>query len=107
MTFSTSTYHKDTITGIYLNWRSLTSRKYKLSLIKCLLNRIFRICPEEEQLVIEMEKLRIDLINNNYPPQVIINEFDRFIKKFTYSSQPKEKDLDIKSKYIIFYHILM
>ena len=46
-TFSTSTYHKDTFTGVYLNLRSLTARKYKVSLIKLILNRIFRICPDE------------------------------------------------------------
>ena len=102
LTFSTSTYHKDMFTGVYLNWRSLTARKYKVSLIKCLLNRI---CPNEQQRVIKIEQLRIYLINNNYPPQVIINEFDRFIKKFKISSQPKEKDLDIKSKYIILPYI--
>ena len=39
--------------------------------------------PDEEKRVIEIEQLRIDLINNYNPPQVIINEFDRFIKKLT------------------------
>ena len=29
LTFSTSTYHIDTFNGVYLNWRSLTARKYK------------------------------------------------------------------------------
>ena len=42
-------FHKDTFTGVYLNWRSLLSRKYKISLIKCLLFRIFKICSNEEQ----------------------------------------------------------
>ena len=33
LTLTTSTYHKKTITGVYLNWKSLTSRKYKINLI--------------------------------------------------------------------------
>ena len=33
-------YHKKTFTGTYLNWTSLTDRKYKIGLIYCLLDRI-------------------------------------------------------------------
>jgi len=34
--YETTVYHKKTFTGVYLNWTSLTSRKYKVGLIKCL-----------------------------------------------------------------------
>lgn len=40
--YETSVYRKKTFTGVYLNWRSLTARKYKIGLIKGLLNRICR-----------------------------------------------------------------
>ena len=39
--FTTSIYHKPTFTGVYLNWTNLTSRKYKISLIYCLCDRIY------------------------------------------------------------------
>ena len=42
----TEMYRKPTFTGVYLHWDSLTSRKYKIGLIKCLLNRIRRICSD-------------------------------------------------------------
>ena len=38
------TYHKLTSTGLLLNFRSFTSFSYKISLIKCLIERSFKIC---------------------------------------------------------------
>lgn len=47
--FTTSIYHKPTFTGVYLYWTSMTSKKYKVSLIYCLCDRIWKISqiPEE------------------------------------------------------------
>ena len=38
------TYHKSTYTGLLLNFKSFTSFSYKLSLIKCLIDRSFKLC---------------------------------------------------------------
>ena len=38
------TYHKSTYTGLLLNFKSFTSFLYKISLIKCLIDRSFKIC---------------------------------------------------------------
>lgn len=46
--FSTNIYHKPTFTGVYLNWTSLTSIRYKISLIYCLCDRIWKICKNTE-----------------------------------------------------------
>ena len=77
---STSTYRKPTFTGVMLNWNSLTSIKYKKGLISCLLDRSNKICSSETQRLEEMEMLRSLLISNNFPPQIIENEFKRFEK---------------------------
>ena len=37
--YSTIIYRKKTYTGVYLNWKSLTARRYKTSLIRCLAER--------------------------------------------------------------------
>ena len=37
--FYTATYHKSTYSGLLLNFDSFTSRFYKISLIKCLIDR--------------------------------------------------------------------
>ena len=38
------TYHKSTYTGLLLNFKSFTSFSYKISLIKCMIDRSFKIC---------------------------------------------------------------
>ena len=38
------TYHKSTYTGLLLLFKSFTSFSYKISLIKCLIDRSFKIC---------------------------------------------------------------
>ena len=38
------TYRKSTYTGLLLNFKSFTSFSYKISLIKCLIDRLFKIC---------------------------------------------------------------
>ena len=54
----TEMYRKPTFTGVYLNWDSLTSRKYKIGLIKCLLNRIWRICSNPETRSVETSRTK-------------------------------------------------
>ena len=53
---------------------------------------MFRICSNEEQRIIEIEQLRIDLLNDNNPPSIITKEFDQFKKK------TKKKQINLKSK---------
>ena len=38
------TYHKSTYMGLLLNFKSFTSFSHKISLIKCLVDRSFKIC---------------------------------------------------------------
>ena len=38
------TYHKSTYTGLFLNFKSFISFSNKISLIKCLIDRSFKIC---------------------------------------------------------------
>ena len=46
---STSTYRKPTFTGVMLNWNSLTPIKYKKVLIRCLIDRSFKICSSNKK----------------------------------------------------------
>ena len=78
--FSINLYHKPTFTGVYLNWKSLTARRYKISLIYCLCDRIWKICKEEQERDLEMMKLREILIKNEYPVHIIDKEMNKFIK---------------------------
>ena len=42
--FTPQTYHKLTYTGLLLNFKNFISFSYKISLIKCLIDRSFKIC---------------------------------------------------------------
>ena len=95
----TSTYRKPTFTGVMLNWNSLTSIRYKTGLIKCLLDRLNKICSSEQQKEIEMAQLRLILLNNNYPSKIIDKEFEKFLKYKT-SLNTEIIDNEIKTKYI-------
>ena len=44
------TYHKSTYAGLLLNFKSFTSFSYKISLIKCLIDRSFKICNNRNNL---------------------------------------------------------
>ena len=99
LSISTSTYRKPTFTGVMLNWNSLTSIKYKIGLISCLLDRSFKICSSEKQKLIEMEQLRDLLIKNNYPSQIIEKEFEKF-RKFKTLNVEKTIDPETKIKYL-------
>jgi len=88
--YVTTIYHKKTFTGVYLNWKSLTARKYKIGLINCLLNRIWKICTTQEQKDDEVSKLRIILEKNEYPKNVIDQTIDKYIARITLPPQPKQ-----------------
>ena len=78
--FKLSLYHKPTFTGVYLNWTSLTSRKYKISLIYCLCDRIWKICQDQTDRDIEFKKLKLTLAKNEYPDKIINKEIEKFIQ---------------------------
>ncbi len=71
-------YRKPTATGVYLNWTSLTARKYKIGLIRTLLDRIWRICSRIEDREEEITRLREVLSKNEYPALVVNNEINKF-----------------------------
>ena len=72
------TYHKSTYTGLLLNFKSFTSFSYKISLIKCLVDRLFKICNNWNSFHNDIENIKSNLIKNAYPPFLI----DKVIKKY-------------------------
>ena len=72
------TYHKSTYTGLLLNFKSFASFSYKISLIKCLIDRSFKICNNWNSFNNDIENIKSNLIKNAYPPFLI----DKVIKKY-------------------------
>ena len=59
-----STY---TYTGLLLNFKSFTSFSYKISLIKCLIDRLFKICNNWNSFHNDIKNIKSNLIKNAYP----------------------------------------
>ena len=76
LTFQTS--DKLTYTGLLLNFKSFPSFSYKISLIKCLIERSFKICNNWNSFHNDIENIKSNLIKNAYPPSLI----DKVIKKY-------------------------
>ena len=72
------TYHKLTYTELLLNFKSFTSFSYKISLIKCLIERSFKICNNWNSFHNDIEDIKSNLIKNAYPPFLI----NKVIKKY-------------------------
>ena len=64
-------YLKKTFTGQYTKWDSFTPRKYKVSLIRTLAFRCFRICSSPSLLRSCLNELRELLLQSGYPSEVI------------------------------------
>ena len=72
------TYHKSTYTVLLLNFKSFTPFSYKISLIKCLIDRSFKICNNWNSFNSNIENIKSNLIKNAYLPSLI----DKVIKKY-------------------------
>ena len=62
------TDHKSTYTGLLLNFKSFISFSYKISLIKCFIDRSFKICNNWNSFQNDLENIKSNLIKNAYPP---------------------------------------
>ena len=72
------TYCKSTYTGRLLNLQSFTSFSYRISLMKCLIDRSFKICNNWNSFRNDIENIASNLTKNAYPPFLI----DKVIKKY-------------------------
>ena len=70
--FVTTDYRKPTFTGMCLQWDSFCPVKYKVGLIRCLVNRALRICSVEK-LTGELD-FRRDMFRKNGYPAGIVNK---------------------------------
>ena len=88
------TYYKSTYTGLLLNFKSFTSFSYKISLVKCLIDRSFKICNNWNSFHNDIENIKSNLIKNAYPPFLI----DKVIKKYLdYKFSSNQNQLKDKS----------
>ena len=68
--FVTSLYRKPTFSGLYTPWDSFSPTQYKINLVRCLTNRILRICSQSV-VQEELATLRKILERNGHPGHVL------------------------------------
>ena len=79
--FKISVHHKKTYTGLLTNFFSFTCFRYKRGLIRCLVDRIYKINNTKEGLDNDLNSMSLVLQKNLYPSflisNVIRNYFDQ------------------------------
>ena len=86
------TYHKSTYTGLLLSFKSFTSFSYKISLIKCLIDSMFKICNNWNSFHSDIENIKSNLIKNVYPPFLIVKDIKKCLDYKFSSNQNQLKD---------------
>ena len=86
------TYHKSTYIRLPLYFTSFTSFSYKISLIKCLIDRSFKICNNWNFFHNDIEIIKSNLIKNAYPPFLIVKVIKKYLDYKFSSNQNQLKD---------------
>ena len=76
-----STYRKPTNTGLYINWQSFVPSRYKLSLVKTLLQRAHSICNLYSLIHEDFQGISSILQRNGYPLWYINKQIRLFLNK--------------------------
>ena len=76
-----SVYRKPTHTGLYINWLSFVPYRYKLNLIKCLLDKAFKICSNRPLMQKEFDFISTLLGKNGYPKRLIEIQTRKFLRE--------------------------
>ena len=87
----TDVYVKDTDRGIYLNYNSYCSEKYKLSIIKTLIHRAYKLCSKWVTFTLEVERIKQNLINSSYPQRIVEDTIKNVINNLINKENNKPK----------------
>ena len=90
----TSTYHKSTYSGLLLNYTSFTSRFYKIGLIKCLIDRTYKINNSWPGFHDDVSKIKDVLKRNSYPPFILDKIIKAYINKIHYNNNKVSSEIN-------------
>ena len=90
----TSTYHKSTYSGVLLNYTSFTSRFYKIGLIKCLIDRAYKINNTWPDFHDDVSKIKDVLKRNSYPPFILDKIIKAYIDKIHYNNNKVSSEVN-------------
>ena len=91
---NTTTYHKSTYYGLLLNFDSFTSCFYKISLIKCLINRAYKINNTWASFHNDVTKIKETLKRHSFPPFLIYKITKSYLNKVHSNSDQSNPESD-------------
>jgi len=86
--FETSVHIKKTSSGDCINYKSICPDRYKIGIIKTLLNRGFRISSNWSLFHEEINRIKQLLTNNNFPMKIIDETVQKFMDKIYNNTSP-------------------
>ena len=86
----TSVYRKETFTGVLTNYFSFTAQRYKLGLVKCLIDRVFKINNTWPGFHNDLIKV-FDILKRNCYPEYILNKVTKNYLDNKLSKECKDK----------------
>ena len=78
-TLRTTTYRKQTFSGVLLNYHSFTPMSYKIGLVRCLIDRIFKINNTWMGFHLDLEKVFQFLKRNLYPERILNKVSEKYL----------------------------
>jgi len=93
-----TSYRKNTHTGLYNKWESLSPLQYKKSIIQSLLHCFYEICSSYQLIHKEFRNIKSCFLSNGYPDWFIDKQIKIYLNKH-YKNTPEnkqEKTTDIR-----------
>ena len=90
---SSKWYTKPTNTGLIMNFHSLAPKRYKISVVSGFVHRIFRSCSTWKNFHESLEKAKVILINNQYPPMFFEPIIHRTLTKILTPVEKEDGDV--------------
>ena len=92
---NTATYHKSTYSGLSLNFDSFTSRSYKISLIKCLIDPAYKINNTWASFHNDVTEIKETLKCDSFPPFLIDRITKSYLNKVQSNSDQSNPESDM------------
>ena len=90
----TSTYHKSAYSGLLLNYTSFTPSFCKIGLIKCQIDRTYKINNTWQGFHDDVSKIKDVLKRNSYPPFILDQIIKAYINKIHYNDKKVSSEIN-------------
>ena len=101
--FVTSIYRKPTFTGLLSKYDSFTPKKYKLNLVRTLVNRAYRLCSSFLAFDQEINFLKKILSQNGYPLHFIEKQIKIVVNKLYHAYGKETQPIPTVPKAVVYF----